>query len=150
MLLILFLLASPFIIAIFTVFFVVYLIVCPVEILIYKRSNYYKDLQEKYYLFITRNNNYLLYNKLRKEAIPTKITINNETYESYKSKDMFLIFVEYKVEFSINNLLVNSNNNNSILRFDNLNYVYVIKRNMFVKNDDYKIAKTIKNIIIYE
>ena len=55
---------SPFIILCFLVYFLIRVLPTPVEMLVYKKSSYYKDYKTKYRIGITYEFNYKLYNKL--------------------------------------------------------------------------------------
>lgn len=57
---------SPFIILGFLVYFLIRVLPTPVEMLVYRKSSYYKDYKTKYRIGITYEFNYKLYNKLIK------------------------------------------------------------------------------------
>lgn len=122
-LLILFLISLPFVLVGALLFIIIYLLIAPTEILFYKRSYYYKDLKEKYYLLITFNKNYKKYNKIIKS----------------NSKTINLIYI--KKESDLSQL------NNKMIKYLN-NYIVINKKYY----DKSVISKTIKkeDIIIYE
>lgn len=91
LIILLLIIASPFIIGFVLIFVVLYIIIFPFEGIIYFKSNYYKDLNEKYYLFITRSNSFKRYRKIKKQE-PNR-----------------LIFLEFKFELKGENDMINFN-----------------------------------------
>ena len=95
-LLILFLISFPFVLVGALLFIIIYILIAPTEILFYKRSYYYKDLKEKYYLLITFNKNYKKYNKIIKS----------------NSKTINLIYIKNESDLSqLNNKMIKDLNN---------------------------------------
>ena len=90
-LLILFLLALPFIVIIFLAFILIFLVISPFEYPFYRRSAYNRNLKGKYYLTITISREYKTYNKFIKEGVIERIAINEESYEVYWLNDLVLI-----------------------------------------------------------
>ena len=100
--LILFIVTLPFVILGLVFFGIIYLITTvipsPVEMIIYKKSSFYKDLNIKYSMGITTNFGYKTY-KYVKENKNMKIIFQDEGYYYYKSKDSVLVmpyYAEYK------------------------------------------------------
>ena len=151
-LIILYILASPFIIAFFTIFFIIYILIAPIEILIYKRSLYYRNLGEKYYLLITYQQKYKLYNNILKSNQQKELIINNETINAYYNNNYLLVPIKFNITLKDNEYYFN---NISITNFTNqintnLNIIYLINRNQISDNELYKKMKNNKQFLIYE
>lgn len=151
-LIILYILASPFIIGFFIIFFIVYILIAPIEILIYKRSLYYQNLGEKYYLLITSQEKYKLYNNIVKANQQKELIINNETIIAYYNNNYLLVPIKYHITLINNEYYFN---NISITNFTkqintNLNVIYLINRNQISDNELYKTMKNNKQFLIYE
>lgn len=129
-LLILFLIVLPFIILFGLVFVLVYIIIYPFEATFYKRSSYYKDLNEKYYTFITLTNRYNTYNKLKKDsnnllykADVNYLLVNKELIDNNENiKETFNIKTEKKITLVINKKQIDSNIYQEIKQ---LNYIII-------------------------
>jgi len=118
---ILYLIGSPFIIGGLLLFIIIYLVIFVFEILLYIRSNYYKDIKEKYYSLITFSKSYRLYNKLRKN---TEKVINNNitTFQNDERSINLLLNKQLNInEDLLNSLLINNKNNYFVLNIKNIN-----------------------------
>ena len=95
---VLFVLSLPFVLIGFVLFGLMYLITtilpAPVEIIIYKRSQFYKDLRRKYTLGITSNFGYKSY-KYVKENKELEFVCQEEGYYYYKSKSSVYVLPYY-------------------------------------------------------
>lgn len=100
----LFIVTIPLVIVGLVVFGTIYLITTvlpsPIEMLIYKKSAFYKELGHKYTMSITHSFAYKSY-KYVKQNQDLYIVVQDEGYYYYKSKDAFLVlpyYAEYKYE----------------------------------------------------
>src|SRR5690625_2722946 len=84
----LFVITLPFILIGALLFIIIYIIIAPIEWLLYYNSFYKKDLNEKYYLFITLTKNYKKYNKLRNSLK------YNSIKKYYENNDSILILTK--------------------------------------------------------
>lgn len=130
---ILFIIALPFILIGAVLFISIYLITAPIEWMFYKSSFYYKELKEKYYLTITFNKNYKIYNKLRK-------TLKYNQKEKYY-EDLNNILIIYNEENQVLNILNNTKNTKKI-------YIVINKNN--VNESTFNEIKNKVYIILYE
>lgn len=147
---ILFILALPFVLAIYTVFFIIYIIIFPFENPKYKKSNYYKDLKESYYLLITKKKHFKLYNEITKEK---ELVLLNET-KLYCNTEFVLIEVNENITYDyINNIwnLMDENLTSYLKKFKTeKKKIVLIKRSYFNENKDYKLASKDNRFIIFE
>lgn len=134
LLLILFILASPFLLIIFGSFIIIYIIIFPIEGLFYFKSKYYLDLKEKYFLFITFTDSYKKYNNFNYE-INELISINEEIHYDYESSLWIINKDDLNTYLSINYPT-------------NKNIIIIIKKELINKND-IRLAKLSNKFIIY-
>lgn len=148
-LIVLFILSIPFVLAIYLLFFIMYLIIYPMEISKYKKSIYYKELNEKYYLLITKKDHYKLYNEIRKTG--NIIILNNQNL--YYNDDYVLIPIMEDIYLDSNKIWQLKNESlDSYLKKYEIDKVKIalIKRDFFLENNDYKLAYKDKNFLIWE
>ena len=100
----LFIVSLPFIIAGIVFFGLIYLLTtvlpAPIELIVYKRSDFYKDLKIKYFMGITTNFGYKSY-KYVKENPSLDFVCQSEGYYYYKGDGSVLVmpyYAEYKYE----------------------------------------------------
>lgn len=147
---ILFILALPFVLAIYTVFFIIYIIIFPFENPKYKKSNYYKDLKESYYLLITRKKHFKLYNEITKEK---ELVLLNETNLYCNTEFVLIPVIENIMYDNLNSswTLSSESLNSYLEKFEiNKERIVLINRNLFINNNDYKLASKDKGFIIFE
>ena len=97
----LFIVTLPFVILGLVVFGLIYLITtvlpAPIEIIIYKHSQFYRDLHIKYFLGITSNFGYKTY-KYVKQNPNLEIVFQDNGYYYYKS-DKTILVIPYYAEY---------------------------------------------------
>lgn len=133
-LLILYLIGSPFIIGGLLLFIVVYLIVFIFEILFYITSKYYKEVKEKYYTFITFSKSYQKYNKLRKN---TKLSTNNN-FPSFENAEYSITLLLEK-SLTINKELLDKLSINNKTNYFVVNTKNISKDELNKLNANYKL-----------
>lgn len=138
MIIILMFIASPFIIGSFIIFVLVYFIIYPFEIIFYKRSYYYKNLLDKYYLFVTFNNKYKLYNKIYKYG--KKELLDGE--DVYKYNNYIIHNYNLNTISLLDDKIILNNKNNFI-------NIIVISKELLSVEQFKKINKQ-SNVIIYD
>lgn len=90
-LILLYILALPFIAIIFASFIIVYIVIFPFEYPFYKFSNYKKNLNGKYYLTITLSREFRTYNRFVKKGQKEIILDGNNSFNIYKLDNIQLI-----------------------------------------------------------
>lgn len=145
-LLLLFLIGSPFILGFFLFFIVLYIVISPFERIVYKRSYYYKDLDEKYYLFVSFHKSFKKYNDLRK-GIENEIIIEDIRIKAFISKEEKLVYYWFNTIKYENNTWIIDNNKKLDMYITN-NVYLVINQTLFDK-EDIKIARLNPNMILY-
>lgn len=133
-LLILYLIGSPFIIGGLLLFIVVYLIVFIFEILFYITSKYYKEVKEKYYTLITFSKSYQKYNKLRKN---TKLSTNNN-FPSFENAEYSITLLLEK-SLTINKELLDKLSINNKTNYFVVNTKNISKDELNKLNANYKL-----------
>ena len=100
----LFIVTIPFVILGLVVFGLIYIVTTvlpsPIERIIYKRSQFYKDLGVRYSMSLTHSFAYKSYNYVKANE-GLEIVVQDEGYYYYKSKDAILVlpyYAEYKLE----------------------------------------------------
>lgn len=96
LLLILFLLALPFILGFVALFIIIYIIGFLVEGIYYYRSKYYQTFKERYFLLITRTSSYKKFIEATKDI---EVTFNNNLVVT-DSKNYFLVQYEGPLEYN--------------------------------------------------
>ena len=96
--LLLFIVTIPLVIVGFVVFGTIYflstILPSPIERMIYKKSEFYKDLKANYVIGITRNFGYKSY-KYVKQNENLDLVVQEEGYYYYKSKNFILVIPYY-------------------------------------------------------
>ena len=97
--LLLFIVTLPFVLVGLIVFGLIYVVTtvipAPIEVLVYKRSQFYKDLKIKYALGITSNFGYKSY-KYVKENPNLEMVFQDEGYYYYKTENAILVIPYYQ------------------------------------------------------
>ena len=102
---------SPFIILGFLVYFLIRVLPSPVEMLVYKKSSYYKDYKIKYRIGITYEFNYKLYNKLIK--LNRDLSLYNISLDSM-SRDLVICCMDkIVVMYNVDSYLCFNDKNNT-------------------------------------
>ena len=139
---ILFIIALPFTIFIFLAFILLFILISPFEYPIYRKSLYYKNLKDKYFLTITFKKKYKLYNKVFTESSPHEIVVDENTLKSRKSNDYLL--VEYDPTFFKIEEGVITNNIDT-----NLKIIFTINRDL-LSDLEYKSIWKKEHYIVYQ
>jgi len=137
-LLILYLIGSPFIIGGLLLFIIIYLVIFMFEIPFYITSNYYKDIRERYYTFIIFSKSYRTYNKLRKGTTKT-INKNLLAFQN----DEIIITLLLEKDIIINQELLDNINVN-----DKINHFVINIKN--ISKEDLKILKSNYSLITFK
>lgn len=149
LILILLIIASPFVLGIFAIFIIIYIIVYPIEaLLIYYHSNYYKDLKEKYYLFITFNKGYKTYNKIIKS---NEYIMSNSSDKFNRYNDLVLISFDKEITYKNNDFYYLEEKVIDYLKESfkiDLKIIVLIESNL-IKPEDKKYLKNNDSFIIY-
>ena len=102
---------SPFIILGFLVYFLIRVLPTPVEMLVYRKSSYYKDYKTKYRIGTTYEFNYKLYNKLIKLNID--LSLYNISLDSM-SRDLVICSMDkIVVMYNVDSYLCFNDKNNT-------------------------------------
>lgn len=137
---ILYILALPFLIGFLLLFFLGYVLIFPFEIIPYRNSFYFKELKEKYYLLISITKSYKTFNKFYKAGTKLKLA----EFDLVKLGDKYLIkYDESFIKIDLSGTLTITND---ILK--PLNLLIVLRKDLLSK-EQLKNLKTNENILLY-